>query len=419
MKIKLLNYALAITLCLGLAAGSSQANGIYVTGHDPDFHAAEASVAMTNPLGAQHIIQKAIAYVTNNKTNPSLLLVTDRTDPGGGATDSQDPVIGLHFAGYTNFDVADNGSGTVGVLDLHTVDFASYDAVIVASDDGGWLRQRELDILNARAADIADYVNNQDGGLVAFAESGGRKGANTDPGTTHDRFGFVPTLVSAVGSTQPEANYTITAFGSSLGLVASDANGNFSHNIFTSIAGLNVVDKDASGMVISLANKTIPSTGTPPKFTDCGTTLSLLWPPNHDLINVGYRYTLVPGTGPAPTITVHVYSNEADVAAGGGDDKFSPDARNISAVTPNTLRLRAERTGSGDGRVYLIIVTATNKLGTAYCATTVVVPHDQSKASIASINAQAASAKSVAEGTGMPPSGYVEVGTGPVIGPKQ
>ena len=36
-----------------------------------------------------------------------------------------------------------------GVLDLRTVDFGSYDVVVAASDFGGWLRQSELDILNA------------------------------------------------------------------------------------------------------------------------------------------------------------------------------------------------------------------------------------------------------------------------------
>lgn len=420
LKFSRLTCVLATALFLGGGVCSSRANGIFVSGHDSDFHAVQQiGDPDPNTAGAQHIIQKAILYVTNNKTNPHLLLVTDRINPGGGPDATQDPVNGLHAAGYTNFDVADDGSSQ-SALDLHTVVFTNYDAVIVASDYGGWLRQSELDILNARAAAIADYINNHNGGLVAFAESGGRSVIpNTYPGTTHDRFGFVPTLVSTIGITQPEANYTLTPFGTSLGLLPSDINGNFSHNIFTAYAGLNVVDTDAIGQVVTLAGKTVPTVGPPPMFSGCGTTLSMLWPPNHDLVNVGYNYTLVPTTGPAPTVTVHVYSNEPDMAAEGGDDHFSPDARNISAQLPQMLRLRAERTGAGDGRVYLIVVSATNAGGTSYCATSVVVPHDQSKKSIASIEAQAAAAEDIAESTGHPPTGYVEVGTGPVVGPKQ
>jgi len=50
----------------------------------------------------------------------------------------------------------------------------------------------------------------------------------------------------------------------------------------------------------------------------------------------------------------------------------------------------------------------------------VVVPHDQKAASIASVNAQAAAAKAFCEANdgGVPP-GFVMIGIGPVIGPKQ
>jgi hypothetical protein len=49
-----------------------------------------------------------------------------------------------------------------------------------------------------------------------------------------------------------------------------------------------------------------------------------------------------------------------------------------------------------------------------------VVPHDQSAASIASVNAQAAAASAFCNANnGAPPAGFVQVGIGPVIGPKQ
>ena len=125
------------------------------------------------------------------------------------------------------------------------------------------------------------------------------------------------------------------------------------------------------------------------------------------------------------TVTVTVLSNEADQPSGAnGDDHFSPDAKNQTPNANNggvdTLRLRAERLGTGSGRVYLIIVMAADKAGnTGYCTSTVVVPHDQSAASIAAVTAAAAIAAAHFEATGVYPAGYVVVGTGPINGPKQ
>ena len=100
-----------------------------------------------------------------------------------------------------------------------------------------------------------------------------------------------------------------------------------------------------------------------------------------------------------------------------GDGNHSPDAKNIGI---GTLRLRSERRGDADGRVYLIVVRVTDAAGnvTNVC-TTVVVTHDQSSASIASVNAQAAAAKAFFMANGVPPPGYFVIGDGPIIGPKQ
>ena len=148
--------------------GAAGGGRVFLTGHDPDFHAVEAG---GNTTGARHMIQQAVSYVTGRKTNPTMLLVTDTRDPGGNHIDSRQ---GMRVSGFTTFDVADDGTAGNGVLDLRTVDFGRYDVVVVASDFGGWLRQSELDILNARTADIQGYLQNG-GGLVAFSEGGRRR----------------------------------------------------------------------------------------------------------------------------------------------------------------------------------------------------------------------------------------------------
>jgi RHS repeat-associated protein/uncharacterized repeat protein (TIGR01451 family) len=234
--------SLTLTLTTAPAPSGSTGStvgGVFVTGHDPDYHAFQGG----NKVGAQHIIQRAIATVTRGKANPTVLLVMDLRDPG---RIQSDPRLGMIAAGFTAFDLADYGSGNAGALDLHTVRFASYDVVVVASDYGGWLRQDELDILNARAGEIAIYLN-QGGGLVAFAESG-----NTGL-TTHGQFGFLPCL-NEISLNADESGFQLTPLGQAIGLVPTDVNGNAYHNVFSSPCGMDVVDFDPSGRPVSLTS---------------------------------------------------------------------------------------------------------------------------------------------------------------------
>jgi hypothetical protein len=149
----------------------------------------------------------------------------------------------------------------------------------------------------------------------------------------------------------------------------------------------------------------------------CSVSESVLWPPNHNLINVGLAATATDNCPGALTIQVMVFGDEDDEEQT-GDGNHSPDAKDIALTT---LRLRSERKGDGDGRVYLIVVKATDAAGNVgFCCSTVVVPHDQSEASLASVEAQAAAAQAFCQANaGMPPPGYFVIGDGPIIGPKQ
>jgi hypothetical protein len=147
----------------------------------------------------------------------------------------------------------------------------------------------------------------------------------------------------------------------------------------------------------------------------CGVGSTQLWPPNHNLINVGLTGTATDNC-PNPAVSVQVFSDEDDEEQT-GDGNHSPDAKDIGV---GTLRLRSERNGGGDGRVYLIIVTATDSGGNVTrCCSTVTVPHSQSKASKASVAAQAAAAAAFCAANGTAPPGYFVVGDGAIIGPKQ
>ncbi|HUH96003.1 MAG TPA: hypothetical protein VLZ89_01500 [Anaerolineales bacterium] len=218
---------------------ASAPGGIFVTGHDSDYHAQDAS-GRSNPTGAQHIIQRAIAYVTYGNPKPRILLVAE----GGLKCIS---CSGLRAAGFPSFAVADFGSNTQGILDLHSVQFGDYDVVVISSNIGpdlnGSLRQAEVDILNSRSGDLLSYVNDG-GGLVVFAEDDRLQG----------RFGFLPFLrISDIAQRQTESQNSVSPLGSEIGLTDDDVNGNISHNYFTASGNMQVIDIDPQGRALSLA----------------------------------------------------------------------------------------------------------------------------------------------------------------------
>ena len=245
---------LALGLVLVLAAvrpGWCDVTGsIYLTGHDPDFHAFEGA----NTTGAIHIIQDAMAFVTNPSFNPftglgKFLYVEGSTAPPGGNIEGD---LGLKAAGFVegvNYDEADASTLLTALGGLGT----KYDAIVIASDFGGNLTEAELSILDANSSTIIAFLN-KGGGLFAMAESG-----STNP--TVGQFGYLPFIVSSAQKNQSESGNTLTPFGASLGLLTSDINGNASHNIFTSTGGLNIVDMDSSGAILSLAGRGQVSTG--------------------------------------------------------------------------------------------------------------------------------------------------------------
>ncbi len=144
------------------------------------------------------------------------------------------------------------------------------------------------------------------------------------------------------------------------------------------------------------------STVTVPPTIDCSVGRSLLWPPNHRLVDVGLDVVVIPGEDPNPTLRIQVYGNDG------------ADPSDAAGIGPVGLRLRAERQGGGSGRVYLIVATATDASGNAgfdVCA--VVVPHDRSPASVARVVAQAAAAEAYYREFGEVPPGYALLGEGP------
>jgi hypothetical protein len=132
---------------------------------------------------------------------------------------------------------------------------------------------------------------------------------------------------------------------------------------------------DAAGNEESIGALTLRLDATEPDIVglpaDC-----TLWPPNHKMVEVAVVGAVDGLSGVAPgSLQVTATSNEP------ADDPNDPDVRVSSdGAGGYSVELRAERLGSGSGRVYTITATARDLADNVQTATaTCVVPHDQGK----------------------------------------
>lgn len=140
---------------------------------------------------------------------------------------------------------------------------------------------------------------------------------------------------------------------------------------------------------------------TPPEVS-ASVAEDVLWSPNHKLQDVGLSFSVEDDEDPNPTVAVLVYSNEA--GNGAGDGNTVGDA---AVGADGSLSLRAERSGKGSGRVYLVVVAAMDADGnTGYDCATVMVPKSKSKRDLAAVVAAAEAAEEICEETGAAPEGW-------------
>jgi hypothetical protein len=120
--------------------------------------------------------------------------------------------------------------------------------------------------------------------------------------------------------------------------------------------------------------------GTPPRISVSLSPRSL-WPPNHRMVDVVARVTVADNCTPVSGLQwslTSITSNEPDNGLGDGDT--GGDIQNAAIGTQDrAFSLRAERSGTGSGRVYTVTYTVRDASGNASVGSaTVTVAHDQS-----------------------------------------
>ena len=119
----------------------------------------------------------------------------------------------------------------------------------------------------------------------------------------------------------------------------------------------------------------------PPAFSEVSATPNILWSPNHKMVDVYLDYTVTDNCGGLIVPEIFMISSDED-ENGLGDGNTESDWEIVDA---HHVRLRAERSGLGDGRIYTIKLRAKDDAYlTGFATVTVSVPHDQSSTAVES-----------------------------------
>jgi streptogramin lyase len=139
---------------------------------------------------------------------------------------------------------------------------------------------------------------------------------------------------------------------------------------------LQILSGDVSPVLYDL---TVEVGNQPPDVTNAHPSIDCLWPPNHKFVDITIEGVTDPD-GDVVTITVtNITSDEpTTVIDGAGGAEHAPDARGVGA---DTASLRAERSGTENGRVYEITFAASDGIAETMGNVTVCVPHDRRKGS--------------------------------------
>lgn len=123
--------------------------------------------------------------------------------------------------------------------------------------------------------------------------------------------------------------------------------------------------------MITVADTTAPS-------LSLDVTPGLLWPPNHRMVDIMVSAAAADRCGEATVILASVSSNEPDEVESKKAGATLGSVREAAMGEPDfAFQLRAERAGTGEGRVYSVVCLASDPSGNVRSAhVEASVPHD-------------------------------------------
>ncbi len=200
---------------------------------------------------------------------------------------------------------------------------------------------------------------------------------NAGPDVTVEQASYAGTQVklngTATDAVYSQFNFTWSEKGVVLATQANATNTTLTYtfNLGTHIVTLNATDQVGN---IGSDNVTVKVIDTTPPQINVTATPNTLWPPNHDYVEVKVNVTVFDIGDPAPRITlVSIASNELDNSIGDGTT-----LNDFVTINNFTFNLRAERAGTGSGRIYTITYKATDASGNyAETSVAVTVHHNQ------------------------------------------
>jgi hypothetical protein len=322
---------MALISCLTLtgAVQTAWAGRIFITGHDPDCHAAY------EPAAAAVFLKSGVDYARNG--NPLPMLFVESTS--GWECRGKDGMAAAGYVEGTDFIWKD----VVELLKMTQDDWnnlsKAYSAIVTASDYGGALRKAENDVLLTHKTEIAAFVNA--GGGIHAGSQNGRLGI-----PEADRYGHLPITVVSQATASPP--YVSTTFGASIGVYTEDIQAPSHSNFGFDTYGLQVVTQTS-------ALFTDPKDGvSKPQIMSLAGDVSIIVDPiggggdfDNDKDSLGNKYEISIGTDPNTADSDGDGINDGDEVAAGSSPTNPSDFPVTDAVMTITGRKYYDTNANG------------------------------------------------------------------------